>query len=269
MKKKIIIGLCLLLAVALAGTGMVGYLTFLRPAEQAPAEVCAHGHRPDARPRVVAAGASMTQGTLGTDWVGSLRAQPEHQEYAFINAGINGNTSADLRRRVEADIVACHPAAVAILIGTNDVRNGVPLDQYRDNLGAIIDHLKSRTTARIALMSLPPLGEDLDTAINRRLAGYNAAIKEIAHRAQVDYLPVHERLADRLRPQGGRQPYAFSFPLAFAVAAQHYLLRRSWDEIARAGGREFLIDHVHLSERGAAVITGLTSHWLSTAANTR
>ncbi|MEU7900746.1 GDSL-type esterase/lipase family protein [Nonomuraea sp. NPDC049152] len=269
MKKKIILGLCLLLAAALATTGTVGYLTFLRPPDHAPAELCAHGHRPDARPRVVAAGASMTQGALGADWVGSLRAQPEHQGYAFINAGINGNTSADLRRRVEADIVACHPAAVTILIGTNDVRNGVPLDQYRDNLAAIIDRLKSRTTARIALMSLPPLGEDLDTAINGKLAGYNAAIKEIAHQAQVDYLPVHERLADHLRPQGGRQPYAFSFPLAFAVAAQHYLLRRGWDEIARAGGREFLVDHVHLSDRGAAIITGLTSHWLSTAPNTR
>jgi hypothetical protein len=80
-----------------------------------------------------------------------------------------------------------------ILIGTNDVRNGVPLDRYRANLHAIIDHLKARTTARIALMSL---------------------------------------------------------------------LGRSWDEIAHAGGRELLVEHVHLNDRGGTIIADLVSQWL-------
>ncbi|MEV4079317.1 hypothetical protein ACIBI7_47020 [Nonomuraea fuscirosea] len=50
----------------------MGYRTFLRPPDNSPAEACAKG--PGARPRVVAAGASMTQGALGADWVGALRA---------------------------------------------------------------------------------------------------------------------------------------------------------------------------------------------------
>ncbi|TYB51796.1 hypothetical protein FXF51_52610 [Nonomuraea sp. PA05] len=257
MKRPIIITLSLLLAAALCAAGTVAYLTFLRPADNPPADACA---AKGTRPRVVAAGASMTQGSLGADWVGSLRAA--FPAYEFVNAGSNGNTTADLLERVDSDIVACRPAAVTLLIGTNDVRNSVPLDDYRANLRAIVDRVKSGTGAHVALMSLPPLGENLDAPINRTLTGYNAAIKDIASQTGSGYLPLHERMADVLR-HGARTSYGFSFPLAFTVAAQHYLLRRTWDEIAQAGGRELLVDHVHLTDRGGAIVTELASGWLT------
>jgi len=161
--------------------------------------------------------------------------------------------------------VACRPAAVTILVGTNDVRNGVPLDQYRDNLAAIVERIKTHSTARIALMSLPPLGEDLDAAINRTLSGYNAAIKETATHTHVDYVPVYERMADVLGQRGDRPPYDFTVALALSAATQHYVLGRSWDDIARSGSRELLIDHIHLSDRGAAEVTDLVTGWLAAA----
>jgi lysophospholipase L1-like esterase len=204
----------------------------------------------------------MTQGALGANWVATLRARPELRDYEFVNAGVNGNTSADLRQRVDTDIVACRPVAVTILVGTNDVRNGVPVEHYLADLNAIVDRVKAHTTARIALLSLPPLGENLDTEINYRLTAYNAAIRQVATRTQVDYLPLHERVVEDLRRTGSRTPYDFSFPLALAVAAEHYLLGRSWDEIAQAGGRDLLVDHVHLSDRGGAMVADLVNQWL-------
>ncbi|MEV4714015.1 GDSL-type esterase/lipase family protein [Micromonospora sp. NPDC049374] len=265
MKKRIIIAGCLLLVGVLGAAGTVGYLAFGRPAANPPTEACADGRAPGAPPTVVAAGSSSTQGRLGADWVSALRERPEHRGYEFVNAGINGNTSADLRQRVDTDIIACRPAAVLILIGGNDVRDDVPLDQYRDNLSAIVDRVKSRTTARIALLSLPPLGEDLDAELNRELSTYNTVIMQTATRAQVDYLPVHEQLADILRQRvGDPAPYDFSFPLAFGAATQHYLFGRSWDEVARNGGRELHVDHIHLNDRGGAIITELAAEWLAT-----
>ncbi|OAH10081.1 SGNH/GDSL hydrolase family protein [Streptomyces jeddahensis] len=262
-KKRIIIALCLLLVGVLGLAGTVGYLTFLRSPANPPADACADGRKPGAAPVVVAAGASMTQGTLGADWVGALRGRPELQGYEFVNAGKNGDTSADLRRRVDRDIVACRPAAVTLLIGTNDVRDGVPLDQYRDNLGAIVDRITTETSARIALMSLPPLGEDLNAEINHKLSGYNAAIKETATRTRADYVPVHERMVDFLRRRGGdAAPYDFSFALAYTAATKHYLLGRSWDEVARSNKLELLVDHIHLSDRGGAIVTDLATQWL-------
>jgi lysophospholipase L1-like esterase len=261
VKRRIIIGLCLLLTAVLGCTVAVGYLAFLRPADNPPADACTGG--PGQRPRVVAAGASMTQGAVGANWVAALRARPELHGYEFVNAGINGNTTADLRQRIDTDIVACRPAAVTILIGTNDVRDGVPLEQYRANLRTIVDQLKARTTARITLMSLPPLGEDLNIEINHRLSAYNAAIQATAAQAQVGYLPLYERVVEGMRRTGGGTPYDFSFPLALSVAAQHYLLGRSWDEIAHAGGRELLVDHVHLSDRGGTIVADLVGQWLA------
>ncbi|MFC4855955.1 hypothetical protein [Actinophytocola glycyrrhizae] len=48
-----------------------------------------------------------------------------------INCGIDCDTSADQRARLDTDIVACRPAAVTILVGANDVRDSTPLDRSR------------------------------------------------------------------------------------------------------------------------------------------
>lgn len=263
-KRRIIAILCLLVAAVLGVIGTAGYLAFLRPADNPPAAACARAGTPGTRPIVVAAGASMTQGALGADWVGALRADPRHRDHQFVNAGINGDTTADLIQRVDSDIVACRPAAVTLLIGTNDVRNGVPLQQYRDNLRAIVERVRTRTTARIALMSLPPLGEDLDASINHTLGGYNAAIKQIAAGTGVAYLPLHERMTEVLRQVRAPGPaYAFSFVGALNAATRHYLLGQSWDQVARNGGMRLLVDHIHLSDRGGAIVADLASAWLS------
>ncbi|MGS2616064.1 SGNH/GDSL hydrolase family protein [Micromonospora sp. LZ34] len=262
--KRVVLPTSLVLAVTVGVTAPAGYLAFVRSPQNSPADACRAETAPDAPPVVVAAGASITQGTLGGDWVGALRNRPDLSGYTFVNAGVNGNTSADLLSRVDTDIVACRPTAVTILVGTNDVRNGVPVAQYRDNLTAIVDRIQAQTDARIALASLPPLGEDLTTGINQKLAGYNAAIRQTAEAAAVDYLPVHERMALLLVPQDHHQPYAFSFGLALWAAVQHYTFRRSWDQVARSGDRTLFVDHIHLSDHGAAQITELAANWLTT-----
>ncbi|WP_328470640.1 GDSL-type esterase/lipase family protein [Actinoplanes sp. NBC_00393] len=244
-------------AALLGATAPAGYLAFLRAPTGNPADACPAA---DGRPVVVAAGASITQGTLGGDWVGGLRRKPELAGYDLVNAGINGNTSADLLGRLDTDVVACRPEAVAVLVGTNDVRGEVPVPEYRANLVAIVERIRAGSDARIALASLPPLGEDPGTEINRRLEGYNAAVREVAEQTDAGYLPVHERMTALLA--GQTEPFAFSFGVAFWAAVQHYTFRRSWDEVAEAGGRTLLVDHIHLSDRGAAQVTDLVATWL-------
>ncbi|GGZ28245.1 SGNH/GDSL hydrolase family protein [Streptomyces poonensis] len=265
-KKRVVLPLCAVALAVLGTAGAVGYLTFLRPPVNPPADACADGRPRGGGPVVVAAGASMTQGTLGRDWVTDLRERPGLRDHVFVNAGANGDTGADLLERVDSDIVACDPDLVTVLIGTNDVRGGVPPDEYRADLAAIVDRIEDRTSARVALMSLPPLGEDLDAGINRRLRDYNAAIKETAARTGADYVPVNERFTDRLRDTSRHRPaYDFSFTTAYLAASEHYLLGRSWDEVARGNGLELFVDHIHLSDRGGAVVTDLAARWLSSA----
>lgn len=264
-RKRVLLFLAATLTVALAAAATVGYLTFLRPPADSPARACRGAESPG-RPVVVAAGASMTRGALGADWVGALRERKEFGGHRFVNAGVNGNTSADLLGRLDTDVLDCHPDAVIVLVGTNDVRDDVPLATYRKNLTALIGRITTAGTGHVALMSLPPLGEDPDDEVNRRLAGYNRVIAETAAAAGIDHLPLHERIADLVRQHGDPSArYDFGFTLAFAAAAQHYLFGRSWDQVAHSRGSDLFVDGIHLSDRSGAVVTDLTARWLETA----
>ncbi|MGV9926892.1 SGNH/GDSL hydrolase family protein [Nocardia rhamnosiphila] len=265
-RKRLLLALAVTLAAVLGAAGTVGYLTFVRSPTDSPAQACAGGNPGDDRPVVVAAGASMTRGTLGADWVGALRESAEFGGHRIVNAGVNGNTSADLRDRLDTDVLACRPDAVIVLVGTNDVRGDIGLDTYRDNLTAIVDRIAAAGTARVALMSLPPLGEDPGDEINRRLAGYNRVIAETATRTGSDYLPLHERIAGLVRQHGDPSArYDFGFTLAFTAAAQHYLFGRSWDQVAHSRGSDLFVDSIHLSDRSGAEVVDLTGDWLATA----
>ncbi|WP_433242762.1 SGNH/GDSL hydrolase family protein [Streptosporangium sp. CA-135522] len=256
----IAVALILLLLLA-GGLGFLMYLAFRRRPTGSPKKFRARGRGPDAHTVMVAFGDSITHATLSADWVGTLRDRLGPDGYAFVNAGLNGHTSADLLRRLD-EVVACHPDAVTIMVGTNDVRNGVPLAQFRANLETITSRLLARTTARIALLSATPLGENLTGQANRTLADYNAVVKQTAERTGVDYLPVHEGIAEHFGPGATASQFAFGFGLAFRVAVRHYLFRRSLDDITRGNGLTMLTDHLHLSDRAGMVVADLVANWL-------
>ncbi|MDG4797588.1 GDSL-type esterase/lipase family protein [Micromonospora sp. WMMD1082] len=264
--RRIVVPVLTVVVAAVTAVAALAYPAFLRSPAGSPGQLCAQGRPGDTDQVVVAAGASLTHGSLSADWVGALRGRLGAAGYTFVNAGRNGNTSQDLRERLDADVVSCRPNAVALLIGTNDVLGDVGPDRYRANLEAIVDHLRATTTARIALLSLPPLGEDLDSARNQELERYNATIREVTITRQLAYLPLHEQLTALLH---GREDaaagYDFSFPLAFYVAFERYVLRNSWDEIADGNGLRVLTDHVHLSDRGGTVVADLVAGWLGSA----
>ena len=188
-------------------------------------------------------------------------------------------------QRIESAI-ANRPDAVAILIGTNDVNSTlsernlrhylefykVPatptLEWYEENLRAIVRRFKTETQARIALLSLAVIGEDLESDPNRCIALYNEAIRRIAAEMQVDYLPLHERMveyleeheADRaeLPPQLEYRDGLVNIGNAIALHAQGH----SWDEISRRHGLLLTTDTLHLNSVGAGMITDLIEAWL-------
>lgn len=248
------------LALLAAGLCALMYVAFKRPATNAPKRFLAQGRSPGAHTVTVAFGDSITHATLSADWVGALRDRLGPDGYDFVNAGINGHTSTDLLRRLD-EVVACHPDAVTIMVGTNDVRNGVPPALFRANLETIISRLQERSTTRIALLSATPLGENPENPANQTLTDYNTAARQTADRMGVCYLPVHERITEHLGQ--GAPRFAFSFGLALKIAVQHYVFRRSLDDIARGNGLAMLTDHIHLNDRAGAIVADLVANWLS------
>lgn len=47
------------------------------------------------------------------------------------------------------------------------------------------------------------------------------------------------------------------------VGVLHYILGRSWNDIADSSGQGALVDTIHLSDRGAARVLQLVESWLS------
>lgn len=83
--------------------------------------------------RVVFLGDSITQGGLWQEWFAGA---------PVLNRGIDGETSADLLRRLDSAVR--EPRAVFLLIGTNDLTSGVPLQQIIANVRALLAEIERR-----------------------------------------------------------------------------------------------------------------------------
>jgi acyl-CoA thioesterase I len=240
-----------LVTAALTVTTLVLSLAFLdRP-----------GNSPDAfrgvpatGPRIVVAGASTVQGTISADWVSGL-----HEPGAtVVNAGVNGHTTADLLARLDADVIDLDPDRVILLVGTNDIRGDVDPAVSRANVAAMLDRLSAGTDADLAVMSLQPLGEQLDSDLNDRVRAYNAALGAEAAARGVAYLPLFESLAPLIGPGAPD----FSFPIV-RTAFDRFLLGHTFADISRRHGLTVTADNVHLNERGAAVAQRLAADWIA------
>ncbi len=235
---------------------------------------------------MVCFGASLTAGTVSYDYLELLRAKPSLAGFRFVNRGVNGDLAWNGLQRLDR-VIAVQPDFVTILIGTNDVNatlsernrvryhefNRLPIARpdlawYEENLGRIVTHLKSDTRAKLALLSLAVIGEDLEHEANRRVERYNEVIRRIARAEAIAYLPLHERMVAYLRQHEAdraglppRLPYRDGLTNIGNAVALH-ASGLSWDEISRRNGLLVTTDCLHLNSVGAGMIAELIGGWL-------
>lgn len=265
--------------VALGACGVLGY-TVVRVQGRANGDVGDYLARPRGTDRpVVVAGASIVRGKASVDFVQILRER--FLSRTFVNAGVNGNIAWELLQRIE-DVLACEPSHVVILVGTNDVQATlspaaadrvrrskrlpvVPsLEWYAGCLRQITERLQSNG-ARVALCSLPPIGQDLDAQVNAVVRQANSAIAEVCDSTGAAYLPVYEHLARHLVEAGevSGPPWTGSWVPGLASLVQHFVLGRNYDSIARGRGWLLSPDGVHMDSTGAAIIAEVVGEWLA------
>jgi len=234
---------------------------------------------------VVCFGASLTAGTVSFNYVDLLSARPALSDFRFINHGVNADLAWNGLQRLDA-VIADKPDFVTILIGTNDVNatmsernllrynsfkqlSVVPtLAWYEENLKKIVLHLKLETTARLALLSLAPIGEDLEHEANRKVNLYNQVVRRMAEEEQMAYLPLQERMVEYLRDHEGdraqlppRLEYRDGLHNTGNAVALH-ATGLSWDEVSRRNGLLLLTDTLHLNGVGGGMIADLIEAWL-------
>lgn len=227
---------------------------------------------------VVVAGASIVRGRASVDFVQILRERFPSRD--FVNAGVNGNLAWELLQRID-QVIACRPAQVVILIGTNDVQATLTADATHEtreskhlledpSLGwyaACVMALVSRLEgagAGVALCSLPPIGQDLGAPVNVVVREANAALQRVCDATGAAYLPVYEHLADLLASQGATTGPAWtgSWTPGLASLVEHFAFGRSYDAIALARGWILSPDGVHMDSTGAGIIADVVTDWL-------
>lgn len=236
------------------------------------------GRKPTTRTVIVCAGDSHTHGTI-SNYMVMLEKQFAGTGCEFVNAGINGNLAWNVVQRLP-DIIACQPDVFTLLVGTNDVNatfsdavedkyrkeqkftEKPTYDWFRQNVEQIIDGVQAGTRARIAILTMPMLGEDLSSPVNQRVKEYNAALAEIAQAKGVALLPLHDRLTAVIPANHRPPPYDRKRDLIMPSLFKHYVLRQSWDAISAAHGFVVLTDHIHLNDRAAGIVAELISGFI-------
>lgn len=126
-----------------------------------------------AKPRVVFLGDSLTAG-LGLPTNQSYPAligdklQEKGLDFEIINAGVSGDTSAGGLRRLDWSLEG-DVRALVLALGANDGLRGLPADEMKKNLTAIIERAKARDIPVVlAGMEAPPnFGQDYTRAFRQ------------------------------------------------------------------------------------------------------
>ena len=235
--------------------------------------------------RVIACiGDSLTHGNIGVCWVEQIREQ--FPSDVFLNEGINGDVVWQVHQRLEP-IVKCKPDIAIIMIGSNDAmasfnknsaerykKNGnLPeaptFENYQKLLSELIDHLSA--IPKIALCTLPPVGEYQDSSINKHISKFNDFIVVTAKEKNISLLPVSNSLWDELKIRTYPLKRDYDPKLIpvlrriYGGAMHHYILKKSWDKVAESKGQWLLFDQIHLGERGANIIYKLVKKYIASS----
>jgi len=228
-------------------------------------------------------GDSLTHGNIGQNWIDYLRK--EFPNDVFLNEGINGNTAWQVIQRLDP-ILQCQPDLIILLIGTNDAlgsfdinsglrykkNNELPevptLEKYKEHLNELIE--KIGIQSKIAICTLPPIGENVNSEVNKHVNLFNDYIKLIANQKNLSLLPVSAALWSEINSR--TYPIKLDFnskaiPLMLKRILggifHHYLFKKSWNDISRVKGQWILFDQIHLNERGAEIVYKLAKDFIS------
>jgi lysophospholipase L1-like esterase len=211
--------------------------------------------------RIVFFGDSLTQGTFGVSYVNKVAAAL--RGHHFYNEGINGDTSLNLYRRVDRDVIAKEPDAALVMIGINDaVSHGEPSSRlyyrlvkrvaggqvspiaFRENLRAVISRLQINQIR--VWVALPPV--EHSPPVVDALRQMNAYALKLCQEMGVPTLDLMTVIAPAEIPPRPAQSLVASMTRNLT---RYINPARDYEGWRRAGGYTYTFDGIHLTEPGA------------------
>jgi acyl-CoA thioesterase I len=161
--------------------------------------------------RYLALGDSLTQGVGAVDEsTGAFPAllaekwRADGCDVELQNAGISGYTAGQILAEQVPQIESFRPTVVTFQTGGNDIANGIPIDEYRDNVKAVLESATG-SGARVYVLAMnewfrSPVGVDYGEDMPTQSAAYDAVMIEeaSAHGAEfVDLRELYKQQADQ------------------------------------------------------------------------
>jgi len=241
---------------------------------------------------VACLGSSSTAAKGPYDWIRDLEQRPDNSQLRFLRFAAGGDLSYNALQRLPK-LISFRPDYVVTLIGGNDVMASMPEksqptyykvllklskhlprrpspDWFKENAEIILTELKSNTSAKIALVSLPPWGENFDSPdpfqseLNRLFAQYNAILKEISVTYKVGYIPFYERMEELIRASPGKSMTGFKILPFYRDIFRQLVLHKSNDEIGEMNGWRFHRDGIHLNSTSGKLLANMVQEFLTT-----
>lgn len=122
-----------------------------------------------------------------------------------IPAGIGGHKSNQMLERLKRDVLDKKPTWMTLSCGVNDVwhgERGVPLEQYKANITAILDECR-KAGVKVVVLTATVIGEDLENDTNAKLAAYNDFLRFIARERGCLLADVSRLFQDAIRGGNG------------------------------------------------------------------
>jgi len=211
---------------------------------------------------VVCVGNSITHGQVSYNYVNILSERLSVDGYQFVNAGINGNLAYNVVNRLDK-IIGCDPDYVTVLIGTNDANASLSEKNRARYMKEMA--LPEEPNAEVAILSLPPIGEDIKHIAYQRTKEYSGIIQNVANKNNVDYLPLHEKITKYLLAEDFHPKLSYDNGFRWIMIKgifSHLLLGTSFDKIAANNGFLIVTDFLHLNSRGAKMTADLIENWI-------
>jgi lysophospholipase L1-like esterase len=235
---------------------------------------------------VACLGSSTTAGKgQAFNWIAELERRSRNSGICFRNFGVGGDLAYNELQRLP-EVIASRPDKVLVLLGGNDVialvskKAGIFFslfkhlptkpspEWFRENLGTIARRLKNESSARVALCSLSPIGEDptptdaVQAEFNRRIEEYSVIVQAVAREEGATYLPFYERVHEEIEASPGRAFTRFRFLPFYRDAFRIVALHKTPDEVARINGWRFHTDGVHLNSLGGMILADLAQEFI-------
>lgn len=218
-------------------------------------------------PTVVFFGDSITEGAIGASFVELLR-QRFGDSARLVNAGINGDTTVNMLRRIGRDVAPHKPAIVVLMAGLNDLATmydepvsrryyryvkrtpQLPPRQFAASYRALLAALHRDTGARLIIATPTILGERMDGPFVDGVEAYVTIVRAIALQERLSIADCYRAFAESAvaDPRHG-PPYLLLRALGDGLAVAAGL--RTYGQLAERRGYRLFVDGVHLAEAGA------------------